>query len=161
MEAVKQAMEKLSNEEVKVKILHSAVGAITKDDVNLASAFGAIIIGFNIRPDSGAKEAAGKEDVEIRLYRVIYQAIEDIEAAMKGLLSPQYREEIIGHAEVRSTFRVTGVGTIAGCYVREGHLQRSAGTILRGEEKQTFLKKEIAVARCVIDMEEAENADFT
>ena len=130
VEAVKQAMEKLSNDEVKVKILHSAVGAITKDDVNLASAFGAIIIGFNIRPDSSARDAAAKEEVEIRLYRVIYQAIEEIEAAMKGMLSPQYREEVIGHAEVRSTFRVTGVGTIAGCYVREGHLQRSAGVRL-------------------------------
>ena len=130
VEAVKQALEKLSNDEVKVKILHSAVGAITKDDVNLASAFGAIIIGFNIRPDSSARDAAAKEDVEIRLYRIIYQAIEDIEAAMKGMLAPQYREEIIGHAEVRSTFRVSGVGTIAGCYVKDGKLQRSAGVRL-------------------------------
>ena len=130
VEAVKQALEKLSNDEVKVKILHSAVGAITKDDVNLASAFGAIIIGFNIRPDASARDAAAKEEVEIRLYRIIYQAIEDIEAAMKGMLAPQYREEIIGHAEVRSTFRVSGVGTIAGCYVKEGKLQRSAGVRL-------------------------------
>ncbi|MBQ9196042.1 MAG: translation initiation factor IF-2, partial [Clostridia bacterium] len=130
VEAVKQALEKLSNDEVKVKILHSAVGAITKDDVNLASAFGAIIIGFNIRPDASARDAAAKEDVEIRLYRIIYQAIEDIEAAMKGMLAPQYREEIIGHAEVRNTFRVSGVGTIAGCYVKEGKLQRSAGVRL-------------------------------
>ena len=130
VEAVKQALEKLSNDEVKVKILHSAVGAITKDDVNLASAFGAIIIGFNIRPDASARDAAAKEDVEIRLYRIIYQAIEDIEAAMKGMLAPQYREEVVGHAEVRSTFRVSGVGTIAGCYVKEGKLQRSAGVRL-------------------------------
>ena len=130
VEAVKQALEKLSNDEVKVKILHSAVGAITKDDVNLASAFGAIIIGFNIRPDASARDAAAKEEVEIRLYRIIYQAIEDIEAAMKGMLAPQFREEIIGHAEVRSTFRVSGVGTIAGCYVKDGKLQRSAGVRL-------------------------------
>jgi len=130
VEAVKQALEKLSNDEVKVKILHSAVGAITKDDVNLASAFGAIIIGFNIRPDASARDAAAKEEVDIRLYRIIYQAIEDIEAAMKGMLAPQYREEVIGHAEVRSTFRVSGVGTIAGCYVKEGKLQRSAGVRL-------------------------------
>ena len=130
VEAVKQALEKLSNDEVKVKILHSAVGAITKDDVNLANAFGAIIIGFNIRPDAGARDAAAKDEVEIRLYRIIYQAIEDIEAAMKGMLSPQFREEIIGHAEVRNTFRVSGVGTIAGCYVKDGKLQRSAGVRL-------------------------------
>ena len=113
VEAVKQALEKLSNDEVKVHILHSAVGAITKDDVNLASAFGAIIIGFNIRPDASAREAAAREEVDIRLYRIIYQAIEDIEAAMKGMLAPQYREEIIGHAEVRQ--RVQGVRRGHGC----------------------------------------------
>ena len=126
VEAVKQALEKLSNDEVKVHILHSAVGAITKDDVNLASAFGAIIIGFNIRPDASAREAAAREEVDIRLYRIIYQAIEDIEAAMKGMLAPQYREEIIGHAEVRSVFKVSGVGMVAGCYVKDGKLQRNA-----------------------------------
>ena len=130
VEAVKQALEKLSNDEVKVRVLHSAVGAVTQDDVNLASAFNAIIIGFNIRPDSTAREAAEREGVDIRLYRIIYQAIEDVEKAMKGMLAPQYREEIIGHAEVRSTFRVSGVGTIAGCYVKEGKLQRSAGVRL-------------------------------
>ncbi|HIU18634.1 MAG TPA: translation initiation factor IF-2, partial [Candidatus Limiplasma stercoravium] len=126
VEAVKQALEKLSNDEVKVHILHSAVGAITKDDVNLASAFDAIIIGFNIRPDAGAKDAAAHEGVDVRLYRVIYQAIEDIQKAMKGLLDPEFREVMLGHAEVRNTFRITGAGTVAGCYVKDGKLQRNA-----------------------------------
>ena len=126
VEAVKQAMEKLSSDEVKVHVLHSAAGAITKDDVNLASAFNAIIIGFNIRPDNNAKEAADREGVDIRLYRVIYQAIEDIEKAMKGLLAPEYKEVLLGHAEVRNTFRITGAGTVAGCYVQDGKMQRNA-----------------------------------
>jgi len=126
VEAVKQALAKLSNDEVKVHVLHSAVGAITKDDVNLASAFDAIIIGFNIRPDASARDAAARENVDIRLYRIIYQAIEDIEAAMKGMLAPKYVEEIIGHAEVRNVFKITGAGTIAGSYVKDGHLQRNA-----------------------------------
>ena len=114
VEAVKQALEKLSNDEVKVRVLHSAVGAVTQDDVNLASAFNAIIIGFNIRPDSTARDAAEKEGVDIRLYRIIYQAIEDVEKAMKGLLAPEFKENLLGHAQVRSTFRITGAGTIAG-----------------------------------------------
>ena len=126
VEAVKQALEKLSNDQVRVRVLHSAVGAVTKDDVNLASAFDAIIIGFNIRPDNNAKEAAEREGVDIRLYRVIYQAIEDIEKAMKGLLAPEYKEVLLGHAEVRNTFRITGAGTVAGCYVQDGKMQRNA-----------------------------------
>lgn len=126
VEAVKQALEKLSTEEVKVAVLHSAVGAITNDDVNLASAFNAIIIGFNIRPNSNAKEIAAREGVDIRLYRVIYKAIEDIELAMKGMLEPEIEEVILGHAEVRDTFRITGVGTIAGAYVSDGKMQRNA-----------------------------------
>ena len=126
VEAVKQALEKLSNNQVRVRVLHSAVGAVTKDDVNLASAFDAIIIGFNIRPDNNAKEAADREGVDIRLYRVIYQAIEDIEKAMKGLLAPEYKEVLLGHAEVRNTFRITGAGTVAGCYVQDGKMQRNA-----------------------------------
>ena len=126
VEAVKQALEKLSSDEVKVRVLHSAVGAITKDDVNLASAFDAIIIGFNIRPDASAREAADREGVDVRLYRVIYQAIEDVQKAMKGLLEPEYKEVMLGHAEVRSTFRITGAGTVAGCYVKDGKLQRNA-----------------------------------
>ena len=126
VEAVKQAMEKLSSDEVKVHVLHSAAGAITKDDVNLASAFNAIIIGFNIRPDASAREAAEREKVDVRLYTVIYKANEDMERAMKGLLAPEYREVLLGHAEVRNVFKITGAGVIAGCYVTDGKVQRNA-----------------------------------
>ncbi len=126
VEAVKQAMEKLSNEEVKVRVLHSAAGAITQHDVNLASAFNAIIIGFNIRPDAAARSAAEKEKVDVRLYTVIYKAIEDMELAMKGLLAPEYKEVLLGHAEVRNVFKITGSGIIAGCYVTDGKVQRNA-----------------------------------
>jgi len=130
VEAVKQAMEKLSNDEVKIRVLHSAAGAITKDDVNLASAFNAIIIGFNIRPDASAREAAEKQKVDIRLYTVIYKAIEDMELAMKGMLEPEYREVLLGHAEVRNVFKITGAGIIAGCYVTDGKVQRNANVRL-------------------------------
>ena len=130
VEAVKQAMEKLSSDEVKIRVLHSAAGAITKDDVNLAAAFNAIIIGFNIRPDASAREAAEKQKVDVRLYTVIYKAIEDMELAMKGLLAPEYREVLLGHAEVRNVFKITGAGIIAGCYVTDGKVQRNAGVRL-------------------------------
>ena len=126
VEAVKQAMEKLSNDEVRVRVLHSAAGAVTKDDVNLASAFNAIIIGFNIRPDASAREAAEREKVDVRMYTVIYKAIEDMEKAMKGLLEPEYKEVLLGHAEVRNVFKITGAGIIAGCYVQDGKVQRNA-----------------------------------
>ena len=126
VEAVKQAMEKLTNDEVKVRVLHSGAGAITKDDVNLASAFNAVIIGFNIRPDASAREAAERENVDVRLYTVIYKAIEDMEKAMKGLLAPEYKEVLLGHAEVRNVFKITGAGIIAGCYVQDGKVQRNA-----------------------------------
>ncbi len=125
-EAVSQALEKLSGDKVKIKILHAGVGAITKDDVNLAAAFGAIIIGFNIRPDVNARAIAEQEEVDIRLYRVIYQAIEDIEKAMKGMLEPTFKEMELGSAEVRNVFKVTGAGTVAGCYVTNGKVQRNA-----------------------------------
>jgi len=130
VEAVKQAMEKLSNDEVKVRVLHSGAGAVTKDDINLASAFNAIVIGFNIRPDASAREAAEKEKVDVRLYTVIYKAIEDMELAMKGLLAPEYREVLLGHAEVRNVFKITGAGIIAGCYVTDGKVQRNASVRL-------------------------------
>ena len=130
VEAVKQAMEKLSSDEVKIRVLHSAAGAITKDDVNLASAFNAIIIGFNIRPDASAREAAEKQKVDIRMYTVIYKAIEDMELAMKGMLEPEYREVLLGHAEVRNVFKITGSGIIAGCYVTDGKVHRNAGVRL-------------------------------
>ena len=138
VEAVKQSLEKLSNDQVKVHVLHSAVGAITQDDVNLASAFNAIIIGFNIRPDASARAAADKEGIDIRLYRIIYQAIEDIEKAMKGMLSPEFREVILGHAQVRNVFRITGAGTIAGCYVTDGKLTRNASVRLLRDNVVVF-----------------------
>ena len=124
VEAVKQSLLKLSNEEVVVKIIHCGVGAINESDVSLASASNAIIIGFNIRPDAMAKSVAEREKVEIRLYRVIYQAIADVEAAMKGMLDPIYEEKVIGHAQVRQIFKASGVGNIAGSYVTDGMFQR-------------------------------------
>jgi len=138
VEAVKQAMEKLSSDEVKIRVLHSAAGAITKDDVNLASAFNAIIIGFNIRPDASAREAAEKAKVDVRLYTVIYKAIEDMELAMKGMLEPEYREVLLGHAEVRNVFKITGSGIIAGCYVTDGKMQRNAGVRLLRDNVVVF-----------------------
>ena len=138
VEAVKQAMEKLSSDEVKIRVLHSAAGAITKDDVNLAAAFNAIIIGFNIRPDASAREAAEKNKVDIRLYTVIYKAIEDMELAMKGMLEPEYREVLLGHAEVRNVFKITGSGIIAGCYVQDGKVQRNAGVRLLRDNVVVF-----------------------
>ncbi len=126
VEAVKQSLEKLSNDEVRVKAIHGGVGAINESDVMLANASNAIIVGFNVRPDAGAAAAASLHEVDIRLYRVIYQAIEEIEAAMKGMLDPEFKEAVIGHAEVRQTFKVSGVGTIAGSYVTDGKITRNA-----------------------------------
>ena len=126
VEAVKQSLVKLSNEEVMIKVIHGAVGAINESDVTLASASNAIIIGFNVRPDSMAKTVAEQEKVDMRLYRVIYNAIEDIEAAMKGMLDPVFEEKIIGHLEIRQIYKASGVGTIAGCYVLDGIVTRSA-----------------------------------
>ena len=126
VEAVKQSLEKLSNAEVRGRTIHSGVGAITENDVMLAGIDGAIIIGFNVRPDAKAREAANRDGIDIRYYRVIYQAIEDMEKAMKGLLTPEFRENVIGHAEVRNVFKITGVGMVAGSYVTDGKLQRNA-----------------------------------
>lgn len=125
VEAIKQSLLKLSNDEVVIKIIHGGVGAINESDVILASASNAIIIGFNVRPDSTAKEIAEREGVDLRLYRVIYNAIEDVEAAMKGMLDPVFEEKILGHAEVRQTFKASGVGTIAGAYVQDGIFERN------------------------------------
>ena len=124
VEAVKQSLVKLSNEEVVVKVIHGGVGAINESDVTLASASNAIIIGFNVRPDVTAKSIAEREKVDVRLYRVIYQAIEDVESAMKGMLDPIFEEKVIGHAVVRQTFKASGVGTIAGAYILDGKFQR-------------------------------------
>ncbi len=154
VEAVKQALEKLSNDQVKVRVLHSAVGAINKDDVNLANAFGAIIIGFNIRPDNNARDVADREGVDIRLYRIIYQAIEDVEKAMKGLLAPEFKETLLGHAEVRNVFRITGAGTVAGCYVTDGKLQRNAQVRLLRDNVVVFEGKLSSLKRFKDDAKE-------
>ncbi len=138
VEAVKQSLMKLSNEEVAVRIIHAGVGAINESDVSLASASNAIIIGFNVRPDNTAKETAEREKVDVRLYRVIYNAIEDIEAAMKGMLDPEYEEKVIGHAEVRQTFKASGVGVIAGSYVLDGKFQRGCKVRISREGEQIF-----------------------
>ena len=127
VEAVKQALEKLENEEVKVKVIHSAVGAVNQSDVTLAKVSNAIIIAFNVRPDNMAKEMAEKDEVEIKQYSIIYQAIEDVESAMKGMLEPKFEEKVIGNAEVRQTFKISNVGTIAGAYVISGKVERNAG----------------------------------
>ena len=126
VEAIRQAFEKLSNQEVRVKIIHSGVGAINEADIMLASASNAIVIGFNVRPNAMARQAAESEKVDVRTYRVIYNAIEDIDKAMKGLLEPTFREVVLGHVQVRNTFRITGVGTVAGCYVTDGRIARNA-----------------------------------
>ena len=130
VEAIKQSLLKLSNDEVVVKIIHGGVGAINESDVSLASASNAIIIGFNVRPDATAKETAEREGVDVRLYRVIYNAIEDVEAAMKGMLDPVFEEKVLGHAEVRQTFKASGVGTIAGSYVQDGIFERDCSVRL-------------------------------
>ncbi|MCI8598779.1 MAG: translation initiation factor IF-2 [Lachnospiraceae bacterium] len=138
VEAVKQSLLKLSNEEVVVKIIHGGVGAINESDVSLASASSAIIIGFNVRPDATAKETAEREKVDLRLYRVIYDAINDVEAAMKGMLDPVYEEKVIGHAEVRQIFKASGVGNIAGSYVLDGVFQRGCKCRITREGEQIF-----------------------
>ena len=130
VEAIKQSLLKLSNDEVVVKIIHGGVGAINESDVILASASNAIIIGFNVRPDATAKDIAEREGVDLRLYRVIYNAIEDVEAAMKGMLDPVFEEKVLGHAEVRQTFKASGVGTIAGAYVLDGIFERNCSVRL-------------------------------
>ena len=126
VEAVKQSLEKLSNDEVRVRCIHGGVGAITETDIMLASASNAIIIGFNVRPDNNVREIAEREKIDIRLYRVIYNAIEDVEKAMKGMLAPKFREVVLGSAQVRQVFKVTGAGTVAGCYVTDGKVMRNA-----------------------------------
>ncbi|MGN0183291.1 MAG: translation initiation factor IF-2 [Candidatus Ornithomonoglobus sp.] len=147
VEAVKQSLEKLSNDEVRVKVIHGGVGAVNESDVMLANASNAIIVGFNVRPDAGAVAMSAQIDVDIRLYRVIYQAIEEIEAAMKGMLDPEFKEVVLGYAEVRQTFRVPNVGLIAGTYVTQGKITRSASVrvvrdgIIIHEGKVSSLKR--------------------
>ena len=138
VEAVKQSLGKLSNEEVAVKVIHAGVGNINESDVSLASAANAIIIGFNVKPDATAKSTAEHEKVDIRLYKVIYQAIEDLEAALTGMLAPVYEEKNIGRAIVRQIFKASGVGTIAGCYVTDGSIERGAKARIYRGDKQIF-----------------------
>jgi len=126
VEALRGSLEKLSNADVRVRTIHTGVGAITESDVMLASASNAIIIGFNVRPEAGAKSVAESEKVDVRFYSVIYSAIDDIEAAMKGMLDPEFEEKIMGHAEIRQIFKASNIGTIAGCYITEGRVTRNA-----------------------------------
>ena len=125
VEAVKDSLVKLSNEEVRVNVIHGGVGAINESDVMLAQASGAIVVGFNVRPDAVAKATAERDGVDIRTYRVIYDCIEEIESAMKGMLAPKFRENILGTAEVRDTYKISNVGMIAGCYITNGKVTRS------------------------------------
>ena len=154
-EAVKQSLEKLSDNEVKVKVIHAIAGAVTESDVQLAKAANAIIIGFNVRPVPTAKIAADKEGVEIKQYSIIYQAIEDVEAAMKGMLDPIFEEKVIGNAEIRQTFKVSNVGTIAGCYVTDGKIERNAGVRIIRESVVIHEGKLSSLKRFKDDVKEA------
>ena len=154
VEAVKQSLLKLSNEEVVVKCIHGGVGAINESDVSLASASNAIIIGFNVRPDATAKTIAEREGVDVRLYRVIYQAIEDVEAAMKGMLDPVFEEKVIGHAEVRQIFKASAVGNIAGSYILDGMFQRNCKVRITREGKQIFEGELASLKRFKDDVKE-------
>ena len=154
VEAVKQSLLKLSNEEIVIKCIHSGVGAINESDVTLAAASNAIIIGFNIRPDAQAKSLADQEKVDVRLYRVIYNAIDDIESAMKGMLDPIFEEKIIGHVEVRQTYKASGIGTIAGSYVLDGLVQRGCSARITRDGEQIFDGKLASLKRFKDDVKE-------
>ena len=154
VEAVKQSLEKLSNDEVRVRAIHGGVGAINESDVMLANASNAIIVGFNVRPDAGALASAEQNEVDIRLYRVIYQAIEDVEAAMKGMLDPIFEEKVIGHAEVRQLFKASGIGTIAGSYILDGIFQRNCKVRISREGEQIFEGELASLKRFKDDVKE-------
>jgi translation initiation factor IF-2 len=124
-EAIKSSLEKITNEEVRVRVIHSGVGAVSESDVMLAATSGAIIVGFNVRPDNNARDSAARSNVDIRMYRVIYDCINEIELAMKGMLAPKYQEAILGYAEVRQLYKASGIGTICGCYVSSGKIVRN------------------------------------
>jgi translation initiation factor IF-2 len=153
-EAVRQSLERLSNDEVRVVAIHTGVGAITENDVLLASTGGAVIIGFNVRPDNNGREAAERENVDIRLYRVIYNAIEDVEKAMKGMLSPTYKEVVTGHAEVRDVFTISSVGAVAGSYVTDGEIQRGSQVRLLRDSVVVFEGKIASLRRFKDDVRE-------
>ena len=154
VEAVKQSLVKLSNEEVVVRVIHGGVGAVNESDVSLAATSNAIIIGFNVRPDTTAKQLAEQEGVDLRLYRVIYQAIEDVEAAMKGMLDPVFEAKVIGHAEVRQLFKASGVGTIAGSYVLDGTFQRGCKVRITRDEEQIYEGELASLKRFKDDVKE-------
>jgi len=154
VEAVNQSLTKIANDEVQVKVIHSGVGAINESDVDLAAASNAIIIGFNVRPDATAKSTADHEKVDIRLYKVIYQAIDDVEAAMKGMLAPVYQELVTGHAEIRQIFKASGVGNIAGSYVLDGKLQRGCKARIKRGEEQIFEGSVASIKRFKDDVKE-------
>ena len=157
VEAVKQSLLKLSNEEVVIKVIHAGVGAINESDVILASASNAIIIGFNVRPDAQAKDVADREKVDLRLYKVIYNAIEDIEAAMKGMLDPIFEEKVTGHLIIRQTFKASDVGTIAGCFVLDGLIRRSSSVRITRDEEQIFEGPIASLKRFKDDVKEVKN----
>ncbi|MBQ1211291.1 MAG: translation initiation factor IF-2, partial [Clostridia bacterium] len=147
VEAVRQSLEKLSNEEVRVRIIHGAAGAINESDVMLASASNAIIVGFNVRPEPTAADVAARDNVDLRMYRIIYDCIEEIQAAIKGIMAPKTREVIHGYVEVRQVYRITGVGQIAGCYVTKGKVYRNdlirivRDNIIIADDKMVSLKR--------------------
>ena len=156
VEALKQSLEKLSNNEVKVKVIHSNVGGVTESDATLAKVSGAIIIAFNVRPEVIAKSIADKEGVEIKQYSVIYDAINDVEAAMKGMLDPVFKEVVIGTAEVRQTFKVSNVGTIAGAYVLTGKVARNAGIRVIRDNIVIYDGKLVSLKRFKDDVKEVD-----
>ncbi len=154
VEAVRDSLEKIRNEEVQVKVIHAGVGAITESDINLASASNAIVIGFDVKPDATAKDIAERENVDVRLYNIIYKAIEDIENAMRGMLAPVFEERVIGHAVIRQIFKSSGVGTIAGSYVLDGMVQRGAGARISRAGEQIFEGSIASVKRFKDDVKE-------
>ena len=157
VEAVKQSLEKLSNDQVTVKVIHANVGGVTETDVTLAKVSNAIIIAFNVRPEALARDMADKEEVEIKQYSVIYHAIEDVEAAMKGMLDPEFEEKVIGNAEIRQTFKVSNVGTIAWCYVTNGKVSRNAGIRIIRDNVVIHDGKLISLKRFKDDVKEVAN----
>ena len=154
VEALKQSLMKLSNEEVVVKVIHGGVGAINESDVTLAAASSAIIIGFDVRPDATAKSMAEREGVEMKLYKVIYQAIEDVDAAMKGMLAPVYEEKVLGHAEVRQIFKASSIGNIAGSFVTDGIMQKGCSVRIKRDGEQVFEGKLESLKRFKDDVKE-------
>ncbi|HCC04292.1 MAG TPA: translation initiation factor IF-2, partial [Clostridiales bacterium] len=154
VEALKQSLEKLTNEEVRVKVIHAAAGAVTESDVTLAKVSNAIIIAFNVRPVAGAKQEAEKDEVQIKQYSVIYQAIEDVESAMKGMLDPKFEEELLGTAEIRQIFKISNVGTVGGAMVLTGKIERNAGVRVLRDDVVIHEGKLVSLKRFKDDVKE-------